>query len=310
MLHDYAVRERRRGAEAILRTASLWASLEAGGNVGTAEDTSIALSPYEEQQVAAIRAWKSAEPSVVSQAFGIVTAPAAWVIQQLIPDAAMRGAVEAACAAGSAMADRRDIMRDGQVLDIAALRTGDLEKCDALSNAVHNWAVGLGTAEGALTGSAGLVGMAADLPALITLAFRTIHKIGLCYGYECDSEVDTQFACGVLAASGANSITEKLAALATLRAMHVAISTQTWRMMAERAMQHPLSREGGVIAIKNLAKQLGINLTRRKALQVIPVVGAGIGASVNGWYIKDVGWTARRAFQQRWLIDNQRLIEV
>ena len=59
-----------------------------------------------------------------------------------------------------------------------------------------------------------------------------------------------------------------------------------------------------------MAKQIGINITKRKALQAIPVIGALVGGSVNGWYIKDVGWAARRAFQERWLIDNQKILEV
>jgi len=51
-------------------------------------------------------------------------------------------------------------------------------------------------------------------------------------------------------------------------------------------------------------------LTKRKALQAIPAIGALIGASVNGWYIKEVGWTARRAFQERWLLENHKIIEI
>ena len=62
--------------------------------------------------------------------------------------------------------------------------------------------------------------------------------------------------------------------------------------------------------IKSLAKQLGINLTKRKALQAIPAIGALVGASVNGWYIKEVGWAARRAFQERWLLENHKIIEI
>jgi len=31
---------------------------------------------------------------------------------------------------------------------------------------------------------------------------------------------------------------------------------------------------------------------------------------VNAWYIREVGWAARRAFQERWLIDNEKIIEI
>ena len=82
----------------------------------------------------------------------------------------------------------------------------------------------------------------------------------------------------------------------------------TWKKIAERAAQQQLSKEGAIIAVRNLAKQLGINITKRRALATIPVIGAIVGASANGWFIKDVGWAARRAFQERWLLDNRKIM--
>lgn len=61
--------------------------------------------------------------------------------------------------------------------------------------------------------------------------------------------------------------------------------------------------------IKKLAKQLGINLTKRKAMQLIPVVGAGIGAAVNASYMRDVIWSARRTYQKRWIADNGYILD-
>lgn len=143
---------------------------------------------------------------------------------------------------------------------------------------------------------------------------RTIHKIGLCYGYQTQTEEDKNFVLSVLSASGANSVEEKAAALAMLRSIEVAIAKTTWTELAELAAkkggQQILSKEGVIIAVKNLAKQLGINITKRKALNAIPIIGAFIGAGVNGWYIKDVGWAARHAFQERWLIDSHKILEV
>ena len=80
--------------------------------------------------------------------------------------------------------------------------------------------------------------------------------------------------------------------------------------MAQKAAQKKMSKEAGIIGIKNLGRQLGINLTKRKALQAIPAIGAIVGASANGWYVKEVGWAARRAFQERWLIENGKIIEI
>jgi hypothetical protein len=63
-----------------------------------------------------------------------------------------------------------------------------------------------------------------------------------------------------------------------------------------------------ILGAKAIAKQLGVNLSKRKMAQTIPVIGAGIGACVNGWYLSDVCWAARRTFQEKWLFAN-RLID-
>ncbi len=50
--------------------------------------------------------------------------------------------------------------------------------------------------------------------------------------------------------------------------------------------------ESFLIAKRTLAKQLNINLTKRKALQIISAmigVSAIVGNSINGWYIKRSG---------------------
>jgi hypothetical protein len=177
-----------------------------------------------------------------------------------------------------------------------------------MADSVQNWAIGVAVVEGAATGAGGILTAPIDIPAIIVIATRTIHKVGLCYGYECKSKEDMQYVLGILAASGANTMEEKLAALAALRAIQVTVAKQTWKLMAEKAAQSQAGKETLIIGIRNLAKQLGINLTKRKVLSAIPVIGAVIGGSVNGWYIRDVGWAARRAFQERWLVDNHKVL--
>jgi DNA-binding transcriptional regulator YhcF (GntR family) len=179
-----------------------------------------------------------------------------------------------------------------------------------LADDVHNWAIGLATAEGGATGAAGIFGLAVDIPSIIVIALRTIHKIGVCYGFEVKTKSDRDFVLAILAASSSNDMKEKVAALAALRSVEVSVAKQTWRKLAEKAATEQYGKAASIVAIRNLAKELGINLTKRKALQAIPAVGALVGASVNGWYVKEVGWAARRAFQERWLIENHKVIDV
>ena len=265
------------------------------------------LSQYEKVQLKAIQAWRKEEPGVVAKAFGLILEPAAWLIRKIIPQKAIQGAIDGANSAAVWLTDLEDIKRDGRVSRLEDLRKGDLEVCDGLSNNVHNWAIGMAITEGSGTGAFGLFGAPADIPLIITLALRTIHKIGACYGYRCQNEIDKNFALAVLSASGANSVEEKTAALAMLTAVRNILAKMTWKKITEKAAEQQLSKEAGIVVIRNLAKQLGINITKRRAMAAIPVIGAAIGGSVNGWYIKEVGWAARRAFQERWLVDNEKI---
>ncbi|HGM5044720.1 TPA: EcsC family protein [Stenotrophomonas maltophilia] len=269
----------------------------------------VELTPYEQQQWKAIVEWKNEEPSVISQTAGKALAPVSWLIGKVVPEAAMRGILDLSSSAAEWLTDTGDLTRDAGVSSLNELKTLGLQRSDELADEVHNWAIGIAGAEGAATGAAGIFGIAADIPMVLVLALRTIHKIGACYGFEAKSKEDKDFMLAILSASSANEMAEKTAALTTLRMVQVSIAKTTWKKLAEKAATDRFSKEAGVIAVKTLAKQLGINMTKRKALQAIPAIGAVVGGSVNAWYLKEIGWSARHAFQERWLLENGRALE-
>ena len=69
----------------------------------------------------------------------------------------------------------------------------------------------------------------------------------------------------------------------------------------ERAAEREFAKEAAVFSLNNLASKLGINLGKRKAAGVLPVLGALVGGSVNAWYLYDVAQVSRYVFQERWL---------
>ncbi len=257
--------------------------------------------------MSAIRAWKTEEPGVISKSLGTVFAPVSWLAQKLIPEKAIRGAIHAAMKTADKLTDSGDIKKSGNVTEIKELLNKDLLFLDKLSAKVHHWAIGLATTGGVASGLGGAITLAADVPATVTLALRTIHKIGLCYGYQPETNDDRLFILAVLAISSANSIGDKMIALNTL---HAAGSASKKALVSssgdtrESTAEIPITKKDTDIGMDHLSKTIGLNLTKRKVLQLIPAVGAVVGGSVNGWYLKDVGWSAKRAFQERWLGDN------
>jgi hypothetical protein len=175
----------------------------------------------------------------------------------------------------------------------------DLARCDELVQRVQWQATGIAAGSGALTGLAGLAGMVADVPALLTLSLHTIHRIGICYGYDTLGEAERPYAVGVFALASANTMEEKQDALRALDEAGGQPDVAAWRDGLERAAQRELSKNAAVLTLHNLARQLGINLGRRKAATALPVLGALVGGVVNAWYLRDLSGAARHAFQSR-----------
>ena len=265
------------------------------------------MTPYEYNEYEQIIKWQNEEPSVVSQTINGVLKPVSWLIGKIVPPKAIQGALTAFDGLAELLTDSNDIKRDGGVDNVEELRIKDLQLSDKLANEVHNWACGIAAVEGAGTGALGLPGLIADIPSLITMSLRVIHKIGLCYGYDCITQTDKQFVYSILSAAGSNSVKEKAASISNLQAINKIIAGETWKKMAEKATENKFGIEALILAIKQLAKQLGINITRRKALQAIPIIGAGVGAALNIAFINDVAWAARRAYQERWLMENGKI---
>lgn len=271
------------------------------------------MTEYEKEQYAQIKKWEGKEPSVVDKVTGAVLKPLSMLINVVVPKKAIEGALTCADAVAKFLTDTNDVKRDSNVQNISELKTKDLELSDKLANNVHNWALGIAGTEGGGTGTAGLLGMAVDIPFIITLALRTIHKIGVCYGYEINSsnaDAEKAFVMGIMSVSGANTMDEKNTALLTLKQVYTLIQKNTWKRLGQQTVNKGAQAflAKGVLEVKALAGRLGVNLTKRKALQAVPVLGGAVGAAMNISFINDVAWAARRAYQRRWLLDNGKLI--
>lgn len=260
------------------------------------------LNEYELSQLQLINDWKKEEPSVIAKAFGILFKPVEWLVEKVIPTKAIEGIITTFNALAEFLTDTEDIKRDACVKSIDELRTKDLQTSDKLADEVHNWANTIAAVEGAGTGVIGLPGLIVDVPSLITMGFRVIHKIGVCYGYDCNSEFEKQFVMGIMSTASSNTMNEKMTSVAMLRQVQVLIAKNTWKSIAKKGVAGT-----AVITVKQLAKQLGINITKRKALSSIPIIGAGVGAAMNLAYINDIAWAARRSYQERWLRENNKI---
>lgn len=258
---------------------------------------------YEQKQLSEIEEWEKKPPSGLSQALGFFAAPLVWAAKQMIPDSTMEQVLQGAFGAAGAFSGSDDLLKEASMLGFDAALVGDLARAplhisDSLAQSVGKWARGLAATEGLATGISGLPGLAVDIPAVIILAIRTIRKTGFCYGFDTSLGEERTFVLQVLSAGSANSIEEKARAIAETASLRKPLDGDQKAITAasDRCI---LSKEGFTAAVRNLAKQLAINLTKRKAAQTIPIVGGGVAAAMNVMFLADVSDAAIRLYQKR-----------
>jgi hypothetical protein len=253
---------------------------------------------YFDRVIRGIHDFKTQEPSVIQMVMGKALLPINWLVRQMIPESAIKGALNAFDWVGKHTTTAR-----------GAITVDHLEECDKFADQVVDFHIAVGMAEGGAAGFFGLPALVVDIPVVVMLALREIRQVGAEYGYTFGTKAEQDFVFSVLAAASANSQKEKLAALATNAYLMNMITKNTWKAIANNAVANPVGAAAAVIGIKSLAKQLGINITKRSALAAIPVIGAVVGAGANSWFIRDVGIAAQKLYQERWLRDHNRWID-
>ena len=242
---------------------------------------------------------------MVSQTLGTASAYVGWLVNQCVPQAAIDGLLTAIEGVLSGF----DWAGKATLTPRFAPDLNDLRQCDRGADQVINFHIAIAIVEGGISGAVGLPALLIDIPAVITLALRMTRQIGVEYGYDADTEDERDFVFSVLSAAGANTQAEKVAALGMAAHLMNVLAKQSFKTMAQRAAADPLTAQALIITVRNLAKQLGINLTKRKMLAAIPVIGAVVGASTNGWFMREVGVAAQRLYQERWLRDRGLIVD-
>lgn len=260
------------------------------------------LTEYEQSQLALIRKWQDEAPSWGTRLLARPSGKVASAVQAMVPVEALRAALEGVNRVAEKLSDERSVLRRADATELAELRHWELDQSDHLMRGEQRRAMAMAGLGGAAFGVAGAAGMVIDVPALIGLALRTIHRVALCYGENLTRSEDQKLAIGVFALASANSAEEKRAAIRALR--HYTpelLDTAAWRDGVERAAEREMAKEAAVFSLRNLSSKIGINLGKRKAAGAIPLIGAVVGGSVNAWYVYDVSQVSRYVFQERWL---------
>jgi hypothetical protein len=251
--------------------------------VKTRTPARVRLTAYESDQVAQIATWKGIPPSPLNEVLDRLTLPGAKLVEKVIPDAAVRVAIEQSFRIAALLAGKEEVQRRAKVEDLSDLRKKPLEECDRLAMQTGVYSQVFATVEGAVTGAGGALTTLIDVPLLFIASLWTILKIGYCYGYPLNQRQDRHFVVGVLVA-GLSGIPETR--IRRLDELH-----RLEDLLIEETQQEILAEE-----IMSVLFQLEI-------FDWIPGFGAISGALLNLSFMRRVENTARRVFQERWLRD-------
>jgi len=251
-----------------------------------------------------IKKWEEEGPGYLSQVSDMLFRPAQKIAESLIPEfvidtvqTAIRGCFEALLSGASYTISKDEILQkiieQDPCLDSfdAILNSENLDAMDAVAYHYWNWNLGYAITQGIATGSAELLGLAANIPALFTIIFRMMQQISASYGFDPDLQEEKQFILRVLSVASSADVAAKQAAMVFLKQLQTQLIKKTWKKLAE---EKALS-----VAIRELAKTIGIQITKRKALQMVPIIGGIIGGGFDGTYANDVGRTAVMLYRKR-----------
>lgn len=153
----------------------------------------------------------------------------------------------------------------------------------------------LAVAEGAATGYAGAAGIMPDIIALVSLTLRAVGEYAAYCGFDIRDPHERLRALHLLDRVSQPGDQAKTMALAPV----VRVS----KGLAFRQGLQVIEQTAITGAIRNITKALGLNLTRAKLAQVVPVTGAVIGGSYNLLYTRKVCDAAYHLYRERYLLE-------
>lgn len=257
-----------------------------------------ALTDYEQNVLDDLMRWQQQGPTWGTRLLAKPSGVTVKAVQSLVPVEALRLGLTKANQFARKMDDRRDVLKRSGLPNEIALGAQSLEASDRLAIQIARRAMVLGGVSGGVLGVTGVAGMAIDIPLLLTLALRTIHRTGYCYGELLDEAERERLAIGIFALASANNLDEKKQAFEAL-AQGRKVVDDAWRDGLERVAEREIAKDAAAYSVQTLASRVGLHLGARKGAGVVPILGALVGSSMNAWYLSDVSHTARRVFQWR-----------
>jgi hypothetical protein len=152
----------------------------------------------------------------------------------------------------------------------------------------------MGAAEGAITGAAGALGIALDIPSLVLLSLRAINEHALYFGFDTGHDEERCYALLVLAVAATVTDEQRQESLQDI--------TEIGKSMAGGDASELAKRKRTASLVKKIAEALVVRLVKGKLAQVVPLIGAAVGGGYNTLFLTEVCQSAHMLYAERWLM--------
>ncbi|MEM9986619.1 MAG: EcsC family protein [Bacteroidota bacterium] len=291
------------------------------------------LNSAENKILDEIAVWKAGQPSFLNRATDFVSRPISWVTAKIIPEdikdsinGVTEKVVEKVQDLSQWTVDPQSIIQETKAFAIVAesisdLKNTSLQNRDNGAQTFSESNTRVGTVSGVGTGLVGWPGLIADLPTLFTLSLRTVHQIALCYGYDVYNEdqgadlkaFEMQYMMQVFKIATASDKVQKQRGLSELKDLEAGRYSEVYGEILGDFSTKQISRGATTFASRLLIKEIIERTITKKAVGLVPGLGAVFNGGFNYVYLKDVGESAYMVYRERFLLDKkgrQRIISV
>jgi hypothetical protein len=271
-----------------------------------------AAQKFEAKQIARIQQWRSRRLGRLARLTGWVTTPVVLALRAIIPHSAVEATLHGNIVVARRWARERATLRSLGASNFAELAGIELLQVDRAVRKVQSRATWMGAGIGMVSGVFGIFALPVGMAATLNLALRTIHRVGLCYGYATPTEGEHLFVYYTLSLAGYRGPEDKAVSLNAMRDLHaktVLPPPAVTEARADSALDESTRHHAFAIAHHDFSREITKQLVTVRLLTAIPGIGAIVGLIVDTSYMRSVGRAARHAYQVRWLRDRGRWVE-
>lgn len=184
-----------------------------------------------------------------------------------------------------------------EIEDITEIRALDVSVPDRIAGrACRVWTTIAG-ATGVATSATGLIGFAADIPALLANNLMAIGEIASIYGFDVGDEDEHAFAIALLFAQEDRRAGRRGGG----RYAAARYLQEIARELQEGASWDEIRDEKAGAWLRNAARELAWYLIKRKLAGIVPGVGALVAGGVNAQFTARTCREARKVYRERFV---------